>query len=439
MAYKRNIHCPLCSYKSKNEDRVVSHIKSIHKRELNKKGFTAKELLYRDRNKDNPNIGQCVECGDEVEWDESKERYPRLCDKSSCKRIAHNRHKKNTKEKYGVEYRLRDPKYQKKMLKNHKDAKKYQWSNNGPEFIVVGSVEYELLKKIDKENLLDPKKISAPADFNISYKTPDGKKHNHFPDFFVKDLNLIISCKDGLKNPNTHPGFKKDRLKNLCEYREILNNTDYNYVQIEGKEEIKKISSILKSVKKSVRANSRYVMPPRIDFVMYNESPSEGVHIELNYLLIGLRNEAPVFFLLSRDILNSKELYHFNGEDLLIVDGDNILEEFNFYCVDLQETDNSIDILKMYDDLHSFKGETMIDIISYYLGIPNEYSLSEKIETVIDNVGGEESLITYKDYKDEFDEKLRELSEEEKGDLNDIFKEPLKGFLNDMAGGADGE
>ncbi|MFW6015199.1 MAG: hypothetical protein ACOCRK_02030 [bacterium] len=410
MTYKRNIQCPLCSYKSKNETMVESHIKSTHRGYLNKKGYTAKELLYRARNSDNPNIGKCIECGDDVKWDKTKEKYPRICDKKSCKNKAHNKHKENTKNKYGVEYRLRDPKYQRMMLKNHKDSKKYEWSNNGKVFDVVGNIEYELLEKIDRLNLLDYKDIQAPADFNIMYRTPDGKKHNHFPDFYVKSLNLIISCKDGLENPNTHPGFKKDRLKNLCEYRTILNDTDYNYVQIEGKEDIKKIESILKAVKKSVRANSRYVMPPRIDFVMYNESPEMiDLSIDLNYLLIGLKDDLPVFFMLSRDILDSTELYHFNGKDLLVFDGESILNDLNFYCIDLQHTENTIDALKIYNNLGTFKNESMIDIVAYFLGVPGEYTLKEKIESVIDNVGGESSFILYREYLEDFDKKINGL------------------------------
>lgn len=415
----RYIKCPLCSYKTKKEDNVERHIENRHKGYLRKHRYTAKELLFRERNSSNPNIGRCVVCGERVKWDEERGKYPRICDKSSCKTKLHKQHVKNTKEKYGVEYRLQKPEYQRKLLLRHRDSKEYIWSDKSHKFVVLGNVEHKLIQRLDKTNAVKPKDLECPASFEITYKTPDGKKHNHYPDFYIKSLNLIISCKDGLKNPNTHPGFKKDRLKNLCEYREILNNTEHNYVQIEGENEVDEINDILKTVKKTVRSGGRYVMPPRIDFMLYKESFDElsydNFNINANYMLIGLKDDKPIYILLAEDLLDNNNLYHFDGDNLLLIDGEKILENLNMYCVNLESIDMTINIFNVYNNLSMFENKTMIDIVAYEYGIPSEYDLKDKIETIIDylNIYGNE--ITYHEYIEKFDKDMESLGNKIEG------------------------
>jgi beta-hydroxyacyl-ACP dehydratase FabZ len=134
-------------------------------------------------------------------------------------------------------------------------AKEYIWTD-GTTMTVLGNIELKTLAALEEYGI-KPEDVSAPAHFIIKYKIPgENENRTHYPDIFIKSLNLIISCKDGLENPNKSPHFKKDRLKNLCEYMSILNTTTYNYVQIEGHEGVKDIPDILDTVSK-MSNNSR--------------------------------------------------------------------------------------------------------------------------------------------------------------------------------------
>lgn len=404
MGRKRYEHCPVCDFKSKDRDELAAHIEKTHPDVLKNKGFTAKQFLYHDRNSHNNNIGQCVECGREVEWDESRERYPRLCGSQSCKKRAHKRHKRNTKKKHGVEYRMNDPEFQReKLLKNRPNAKEYEWSRGSHSFVVLSEVEYKLLETLDKSTRLKAEDIQAPAEFVIEYKTPDGKKHQHYPDCYIEPLNLIISCKDSLENPNTHPNMKKDRLKNICEYRSILNNYEYNFLQVEGKKEVDEVPDLLKEVSNTVKRGGRYIVPPRVDVVMYNESP--GYRHPIHYIIIGLDSEGrPISLFLAEDILEKLQFYHMTGKNIVIVDGENVVEKMDCLIADLTQHSRSIDIMNLYNNLELFQGKTMIDLVSYQWGVPIDYELSEKIEIIIDMLGGEKALEEYEEYITNYDE-----------------------------------
>jgi hypothetical protein len=197
-------------------------------------------------------------------------KYKPICDNEICIRSARERYESNMVEVHGTHNLAATVNGQINMQRGRSIAKEYIWED-GNISTVLGNVELAVMGALEDYGI-QSNDAYTPAPFIIHYKIPgEDRSRTHYPDIFVESLNLIISCKDGLENPNRSPHFKKDRLKNLCEYMSILNTTTYNYVQIEGHEGVKDIPDILDTVSK-MSNNSRYVVPPRIDFMLYGEN-----------------------------------------------------------------------------------------------------------------------------------------------------------------------
>ncbi|MGL5315011.1 MAG: hypothetical protein ACRC92_17290 [Peptostreptococcaceae bacterium] len=238
--------------------------------------MTDKQIAFHKRNdKRNPNVGKCRQCGRQTEWLEDRGKYRLLCGSQECKDKEAERYKENIMRVHGTDNLMKDMDYQKtKLMANRRIAKVYRWgSSPNNTYNVLSTLEFKVLEVLDKRCKMRCEGVFAPAPFVMEYKL-DGEKESkqHIPDIYVEDLNLIISVKDGLDNPNTHPSFKKDRLKSLCEYRHILNNTNYNFLQVEGLQDLQNLQRVVDKIKKMKNINSRYISPPRIDFFLYGET-----------------------------------------------------------------------------------------------------------------------------------------------------------------------
>lgn len=233
--------------------------------------LSEKHRAFMERNKYRKNIGKCVICRGPSEWNEEKGRYERFCS-DACKKKYVDIRNKRMLDKYGTTNLAADMDFQKnKLLANRSIALTYEFAD-GSKYIVLSKVEYDILSELEKMGFTGDD-IEAPASFVIEYNL-DGKKLHHIPDIYIKSLNLIISAKDGLDNPNTHPSFQKDRKKNIVIFKSILDNYKYNYIQVEGAES-KVTSEVINVAKKIISKNQRFVIPPRIDFVMYQEMEQE--------------------------------------------------------------------------------------------------------------------------------------------------------------------
>lgn len=232
--------------------------------------FTDKQKDFHHRNKRRTNIGRCIICGSETTWNEDKGKYERLCS-DKCKAEFSKVTKARIKDIYGTDNLAADPNFQRdKLLSGRSIAREYQFKDGGDPKIVLSSVEVAILDALEKLGFKSCD-VDAPSKIVINYEF-DGKKLNHIPDVFVPDLNLIISAKDSLASPNRHPNFIKDRAKNLAIYNHIVSNTKYNYAQIEGTQEAKATKMIIDACKYQIGSKGRFILPPRIDFVIYNES-----------------------------------------------------------------------------------------------------------------------------------------------------------------------
>lgn len=231
--------------------------------------MTDKQKAFLERNKYRKNIGNCVICKKPTTWNEEKGRYDRFCSDACVKKYVEIRNKR-VLDKYGTTNLASIPEFQKdKLMANRGIAKTYTFKDGGRK-IVLSNIEYKILEYLDSAGYTS-EDIEAPASIVIPYRF-EGKNLNHIPDIFVRPLNLIISGKDGLDNPNMSPHFLKDRKKNIAIFKEILDNYNLNYVQVEGEKEVKALESTMLTIQKLMKKNGRVVIPPRIDFALYSES-----------------------------------------------------------------------------------------------------------------------------------------------------------------------
>ena len=230
--------------------------------------MTEKQKAFLERNKYRKNIGKCVICKKPTSWNEEKGRYNRFCSDECVKKYVEIRNKRML-DKYGTTNLASIPEFQKdKLMANRSIAKTYTFKDGGQK-IVLSNIEYGILEYLDNKGYTS-EEVEAPASVVIPYKF-EGKNLNHIPDIFVKPLNLIISGKDGLDNPNMSPHFIKDRKKNIAIFKEILDNWNFNYVQVEGEKEVKALDSTFITIEKLTK-KGRVVIPPRIDFaLLYSE------------------------------------------------------------------------------------------------------------------------------------------------------------------------
>lgn len=262
--------CPFCAESVKEENDLEMHIEMKHDNEL--EGKTPKQIIYHEKNKyKNKNIGICS-CGKPKAWNESKNKYEHFCGSEEHNAKLRQEYENNMMTTYGTANPAELPEHQVAMMEGRSIAKRIQYGKT--EFVVLSEVEAETLRQLQKLNFPESDLEAPSLSVNIPYEMPpDYKKRNHIPDIFVKSLNLLISCKDSVDNPNMHPNFKKDRFKSLYQYQAILNNTEYNFIQVEGVEDAKNIPMYIAHVKKAHSSKSRYVIPPRVDcFVLMNES-----------------------------------------------------------------------------------------------------------------------------------------------------------------------
>lgn len=274
---------------------IVSAMVAVARTELKESG-SFKEVyqkiydVIRGYNIDRP---KCVVCRErEVAWNDKTFKYARICNSPACKEKLRADYRNNMMVTHGTDNPMDIPGHVNKMLQSRDIAIDYEWSDGNIK-TMIGKQEYAIVEALDTECGLKSFEVEVPGPQIIYYHAIDRKDKLHIPDIFIPKLNLIISGKDGVDNPNTHPNYQKDRLNSIYEYIHILNKTDYNFVQIEGLEDVKNIKSIIASVEKAHSSGSRYIIPPRVDIMMVKNSLSQddesafepGVDISYNFIL----------------------------------------------------------------------------------------------------------------------------------------------------------
>lgn len=393
--------CYICKQEVGSEEELIEHIKTVHDDLLaptdsNPDGYTAEQLWYHEKNKYKlKSIGVCA-CGRLKPWDKDKNKYKYYCGSQECKDKMRQVAVNNSMNKFGVENPAELEENQLAMMEG---KGKTLYALNEHDYLIVDknncdkeetlrdintkykeASKYVYLSKVEEKTLISllsffkHSNIIAPMkNSDISYKLPnDDKLHNHIPDIFVSSLRLIISCKDSILNPNMHPNMKKDRFKNLYEYQFILNHTDYNYIQIEGEEDVDNLPKYISAIKSTVYGGGRYVSPPKVDiYVLMQETFFDDSEFKLDTFIINeqgfiLRNRNSDYgYRVKEGNLEIVEVEKFNnvvyetstitdilyGEsiDILFNDTDritDIIERFRF-----MEFDEMVDILEDYEIL----------------------------------------------------------------------------------------
>ncbi|MGL6132360.1 MAG: hypothetical protein ACRCZ9_12180 [Fusobacteriaceae bacterium] len=303
--------------------------------------MTDNQIAFHNRNKRNMNIGKCRYCKSKTEWMEERGKYQILCGSQKCKDQANTEFRERMKKSRGVEYMTDNIEDQRdKLMANRKIAKNYFWGDM--KYTVLGSLEYDTLRTLDTICKRDSKYVHAPAPFVVEYKHDTDGMKKHFPDIYLEDLELIISVKDGMSNPNKHPNFKKDRLKSLCEYRHILNNTHYNFLQVEGDSDIKELPAIIKKIEQ-MYPKSRYVSPPRVDMYMYySECAFSSISGENIFFAI-INDKLPCFVSIDTDTHVATPYIKNSKGDVILLDSEKFTD-VKYYRYSFKDDHELIDV-----------------------------------------------------------------------------------------------
>ena len=216
MIYK----CPFCNYKYENKQSLYSHMETKHHDQLG--GMSAARVYFNFKNKKTK--GSCIMCRKETQWNETTERYERLCS-DSCKKKYREQFRKRMIKVHGTDNLLNNEEQQKKMLANRKISGEYIW-NDKTKTPYVGSYELDFLNFCEHYLGLTSKDIMGPAPQIFEY-TYQGKKRFHIPDFYIPSMNLIIQIKSGTNKHYRERDLEKELLTD-----KLIENSPYNYFKI---------------------------------------------------------------------------------------------------------------------------------------------------------------------------------------------------------------
>lgn len=224
--------------------------------------------------------GKCQICGAPTKWDPKNKRYNILCEPisvqsflsdpfrvirtffmnkgNSCKDVVRKNFVENATKKDGKFNYMTDAGFQKKLLASRKIAKLVDFK--GKEYTVMGSYE-ELFLKVCGPLFWSPDEVEAPG-IEITWKDENGTERIHIADFYLPKLKCVISIKDGGDNKNNHPSMVKRRKDDAYKFKAIIDKTDYNAIELNGKEEILQFNKILKELKESIKENKRFIIYP---------------------------------------------------------------------------------------------------------------------------------------------------------------------------------
>jgi hypothetical protein len=139
--------------------------------------------------------GKCIICQKSTKWNESTERYERICDRkeTNCKEKYREMFRKRMIKVHGKDNLLNDPEVQKKMLDARKISGEYTW-RDGSKTKYTGTYEKEFLEFLDVFLHFEPSDVISPAP-QVFYYEYEGKKRFYMPDFYISSINTIVEIK----------------------------------------------------------------------------------------------------------------------------------------------------------------------------------------------------------------------------------------------------
>lgn len=224
--YKKRYKCPYCEDRL-DRDKLANHISKKHP-EMIPSGYTASRVAFNAINK--KQVGHCIICGKDTEWNEDKCRYERICNDPKCKKEYIKITEERLKKARGVTKKemLSNPDFQNKMLKGRSISGTYKFSDGG-KLEYVGSYEKNFLEFMDRFLKVKSSDIQAPGP-TIEYYF-DGQKHLWITDYYYIPYNLVLDVKDGGKNPNKRE-MPEYRAKQIAKEKAITQSGLYNYIRL---------------------------------------------------------------------------------------------------------------------------------------------------------------------------------------------------------------
>lgn len=217
--------CPYCPKKYVEKKSLYTHMEKEHYQQLN--GLSPAQAYFNIRN--NKTHGSCIMCKKETPFNESTEKYERLCSES-CKNAYREQFRQRMIKKHGKDNLLNDPEVQKKMLANRKISGTYVWgSDHNLKFGYTGSYEHEFLEFMDIFLNWDGKDLFSPCPIVFDYKY-EGKKHFYIPDFYIESLKLVIEVKSFENNHYRKRDIGLERAK-----EQVVRKQGYNYFIVHDK------------------------------------------------------------------------------------------------------------------------------------------------------------------------------------------------------------
>lgn len=223
--------CPYCNTKYIDKKALYAHISKMHPESI-PHGMSPAQAYFNNKYKKSG--GRCVICGRTTNWNESVERYDRLCS-AECKAKYKEDFSKKMMKKYGKVHLLDSDEQQKKMLARRSISGIYTWSDGKSKFTYTGSYEHDFLTFLDRFMQFNPNDVFAPAPQAFKYVDDKGKDRFYIPDFYIASINTLVEIKS--RNQNEH--FSRtgtDALKEKMKDKVMQDQTQYNFVKILDKD-----------------------------------------------------------------------------------------------------------------------------------------------------------------------------------------------------------
>jgi hypothetical protein len=208
---------------------------------------------------------KCRFCGKETKLNPKTGRYSVICDRPECKELARKEFLIRMNKKYGVDTLLNDGEHQVKMAQGK--SIKYVWSDGSIKYCLSQN-EVAICVFLDKAGF--PPEDVVVGEYIIKYMF-EGKPHQHILDFYIPSIDLGISAKDSIDNPNTRPNVIKDRHKNWAQYEHIRKHETMSFIQIEGVKNTHRILDVILEIKRH-NYKKRIIIEPEIDKHFIQES-----------------------------------------------------------------------------------------------------------------------------------------------------------------------
>lgn len=411
--YERKYGCPYCDIKAP-KGLLIDHINKEHE-ELIPKDYTAARIVFNKINK--KEHGTCIVCKGTSKWNNSANRYDRICSPRCTNIYKKEIIDKRMVSKYGKTNLLSDPEHQKKMLEGRKISGKYKFKDGGIR-TYTGSYEKSLLEFMDKILEIPSKDILTPGP--VIYYEFEGSKLAWITDMLYIPFNLVFDVKDGGSNKNTHPDMQQYRDKQIEKEKAIVKDREYNYIRLTDNN-FEQLLEIMMDIKMSLLDESDLKNDP---IVHINESMISGIHSApigpVVYLMPYSRNNVGIegIGMVKNTMMNNLFIFDDEYNKIDIKNKDFLADKY--YSLIPVSPNNIKD--KYVSILKDIKENTFIDDLDYFpnMLLENTDNIFNEINQLIYSGYGVSPELLFESRMNNIDNRLESLQEKTYNNLQEI-------------------